>query len=38
MPDRVDAALLKQCPGLKVIACALKGFTLDVAALPEAGG
>jgi phosphonate dehydrogenase len=38
MPDRVDAALLKQCPGLKVIACALKGFdNFDVAACTEAG-
>jgi phosphonate dehydrogenase len=35
---RVDAALLKQCPGLKVIACALKGFdNFDVAACTEAG-
>lgn len=26
MPDRVDEALLEQCPKLKMIACALKGY------------
>src|SRR5258706_715906 len=31
MPDRVDAALLKACPKLKVIGAALKGFdNIDV--------
>ena len=38
MPDRVDAAFLKQCPRLKVIACALKGFdNFDVEACTDAG-
>ena len=33
MPDRVDEALLKACPGLKVIGAALKGFdNIDVEA------
>jgi phosphonate dehydrogenase len=38
MPDRVDAALLKMCPRLKIIACALKGFdNFDVDACTDAG-
>ncbi len=38
MPDCVDASFLKQCPRLKVIACALKGFdNFDVDACTEAG-
>jgi phosphonate dehydrogenase len=38
MPDRVDAEFLRQCPRLKVIACALKGFdNFDVDACTGAG-
>jgi phosphonate dehydrogenase len=38
MTDRIDAAFLKQCPRLKVVACALKGFdNFDVDACTEAG-
>jgi phosphonate dehydrogenase len=38
MPDRVDAAFLKLCPRLKVVACALKGFdNFDVDACTDAG-
>jgi phosphonate dehydrogenase len=38
MTDRVDAALLKQAPQLKIVACALKGFdNYDVAACTQQG-
>lgn len=38
MTDRVDAALLKQAPQLKIVACALKGFdNYDVAACTKQG-
>lgn len=38
MTDRVDAALLRQAPRLRVVACALKGFdSYDVAACTQAG-
>lgn len=38
MTDRVDAALLKQAPQLKIVACALKGFdNYDVAACTRQG-
>jgi phosphonate dehydrogenase len=38
MTDRVDAPLLRGCPRLNVIACALKGFdNVDVAACTEQG-
>lgn len=38
MPDRVDAAFLRQCPHLRIIACALKGFdNFDVPACTQAG-
>lgn len=38
MTDRVDAALLSQCPRLRIVACALKGFdSYDVAACTAAG-
>jgi phosphonate dehydrogenase len=38
MTDRVDAALLAQAPGLRVVACALKGFdSYDVDACTQAG-
>ena len=38
MTDRVDAALLKQAPSLKIVACALKGFdNYDVAACTQRG-
>ena len=36
MPDCVDAAFLTQCPKLKIVAAALKGFdNIDVAACTE---
>lgn len=38
MPDRIDAAFLKLCPRLKVVACALKGFdNFDIEACTDAG-
>ncbi len=38
MTDRVDGALLRAAPRLKIVACALKGFdNFDVAACTEAG-
>lgn len=38
MPDRVDEAFLAQCPQLKIIACALKGFdNFDVDACTRHG-
>ena len=38
MTDRVDRALLRAAPQLKIVACALKGFdNYDVAACTEAG-
>ena len=38
MTDRVDAALLKQAPQLKIVACALKGFdNYDVTACTQQG-
>ncbi|WP_199873243.1 NAD(P)-dependent oxidoreductase [Ideonella sp. A 288] len=38
MPDRVDAALLAQAPGLRIVACALKGHDgYDAAACTSAG-
>lgn len=38
MPDRIDAAFLAQCPRLRVIGAALKGFdNIDVAAAQDAG-
>lgn len=38
MTDRVDAALLKQAPHLKIVACALKGFdNYDVDACTKQG-
>jgi phosphonate dehydrogenase len=38
MPDTVDAAFIEQCPRLKVIAAALKGFdNFDVAACTSRG-
>ena len=38
MPDRVDDAFLRQCPNLKVIGAALKGFdNFDVAACTRHG-
>jgi phosphonate dehydrogenase len=38
MPDRVDADFLGQCPRLRVVACALKGFdNFDVEACSAAG-
>jgi phosphonate dehydrogenase len=38
MTDRVDSALLRAAPQLKIVACALKGFdNYDVAACTEAG-
>lgn len=38
MPDRVDEAFLEQCPKLRVIACALKGYdNFDVAACERRG-
>lgn len=38
MPDRVDEAFLRQAPGLRMIACALKGFdNYDVDACRRAG-
>lgn len=38
MTDRVDASLLARAPGLRVVACALKGFdSYDVDACTQAG-
>ena len=38
MPDRVDAVFLEQCPALRVVACALKGFdNFDVDACTRRG-
>lgn len=38
MPDSVDAAFLEQCPALRIIACALKGFdNFDVEACTRHG-
>lgn len=38
MPDRIDAEFLRQCPRLKVIGAALKGYdNLDAAACSAAG-
>lgn len=38
MTDRVDAALLRQAPRLKIVACALKGFdNYDVTACTQQG-
>jgi len=38
MPDCIDEAFLDQCPGLKVIACALKGYdNFDLAACTRRG-
>lgn len=38
MTDRVDAALLSRAPGLRIVACALKGFdSFDVDACTRAG-
>lgn len=38
MTDKVDAALLRQAPHLKIVSCALKGYdNYDVAACTEAG-
>lgn len=38
MPDRIDEAFLARCPGLRVIAAALKGYdNIDVAACTRRG-
>jgi phosphonate dehydrogenase len=38
MPDRVDQSLLDTCPGLRIVACALKGFdNFDVEACTNRG-
>lgn len=38
MPDCIDAAFLRECPRLRVVACALKGYdNFDVAACTETG-
>lgn len=38
MPDRIDSALLESCPGLRIVACALKGFdNFDIEACARRG-
>ncbi|TWT12631.1 phosphonate dehydrogenase [Reyranella sp. CPCC 100927] len=38
MPERIDAAFLDQCPRLRIVACALKGYdNFDVAACSRRG-